>query len=56
MDLRLADLDLGLASSDGEIRVAIAGYLEVIPQKLAFYIIERHPNGNITLRPEAVFG
>jgi len=56
MDLRLADLDLGLASSDGEIRVAIAGYLEVIPQKLAFYIIERNPNGNITLRPEAVFG
>jgi hypothetical protein len=26
------------------------------PQRLARYVVERHANGNITVRPEAVFG
>lgn len=49
-------LDIGNFSSDNEIKQALARYLSVPLAKLAPYVIERHDNGNITVRPEAVFG
>ena len=49
-------LDVGDLSSDQEVRQALAGYLDVPLRKLARYVVERHANGNITVRPEAVFG
>ena len=55
-DLPLADLDLGPISSDDDVRAALAGYLEVHRRALAHYVVERHANGNMTVRPEAVFG
>lgn len=54
--IALAVLDLGEMSTDTEVRTALARYLEVPPTRLAPYVVERHANGNITLRPEAVFG
>jgi hypothetical protein len=56
LDLAFYVLDVGDLSTDGEIRLALARYLDVNPQRLAPYVIERHANGNITVRPEAVFG
>ena len=56
LDVALAVLDVGALSTDQEIRVAVARYLEVPERRLAPYVIERHANGNITVRPEAVFG
>jgi hypothetical protein len=55
-DIAFALLDLGNTSADEEVRTALAGYLRVPVLKLARYVVERHANGNITLRPEAVFG
>jgi hypothetical protein len=49
-------LDVGIFSSDGDIRQALAGYFRVSNSKFAGYVIERHDNGNVTIRPEAVFG
>ncbi len=55
-DLPLADLDLGPISPDEDVRRALAGYLDVKQRDLAHYVVERHANGNMTVRPEAVFG
>lgn len=54
--LEAAQLDISALSSDQEIRQALAQYFEVPVAKLAAYVIERHENGNMTVRPEAVFG
>ena len=44
------------ASSDEAIRQAVAQFMDVSVEQLRGTIIERHENGNLTLRPEAVFG
>lgn len=55
-DLALHTFDLGADSSDQALRQALAHYFEVPVAKFAAYIVERHTNGNLTVRPEAVFG
>ena len=55
-DIAFALLDIGDLSADNEVRAALARYLDMPATKLAPYVVERHANGNITLRPEAVFG
>ena len=55
-DIRFAQLDVGELSSDQEIRTALARYLDVPERKFSAYVVERHTNGNMTVRPEAVFG
>jgi hypothetical protein len=56
LDIPQGDLDVGLASSDNEIKRALARHLEVSEDKLRDYVIDRHETGNLTVRPEAVFG
>jgi len=51
-----AELDVSAISSDQEIKQALAGHFDVSVAKFAAYVIERHTNGNMTVRPEAVFG
>jgi len=55
-DLPMAQLDLGLGSRDEQIKRAVAQNLEVQFARLADYTVDRHANGNLTLRPQAVFG
>ncbi len=55
-DIAFSALDIGELSSDRDVRRAIAGYFDVSERKFRSYVIERHPNGNMTIRPEAVFG
>lgn len=55
-DIAFGQLDVGDLSSDQEIRNALAHYFDVSERKFGPYVIERHSNGNITVRPEAVFG
>ncbi|WP_425399514.1 hypothetical protein [Aeoliella sp.] len=55
-DIPLADLDVGALSSDRELKQALGGYLDVRPDRLRDYTIDRHETGNLTVRPEAVFG
>ena len=55
-DIRQVALDLGDLSTDRDVRQALAVYLDVPVRRLNVYVVERHANGNITVRPEAVFG
>jgi hypothetical protein len=55
-DVALAELDVGPASSDAVIKQALARHLGVAEAKLRDYVIDRHETGNLTVRPEAVFG
>ena len=55
-DIPLADLDVGPASRDEEVKQAVASYLEVSVVKFRHYVVDRHETGNLTIRPEAVFG
>ena len=56
LDVPLSDLDIGPASADPEIKRALARHLEVPAEKLRDYVVDRHETGNLTVRPEAVFG
>lgn len=56
VDLSFAVLDIGDQSDDGWILGALARHYEVPVARLEAYVIERHDNGNLTVRPEAVFG
>ena len=56
VDIPLADLDVGTMSSDAQIKRALAGYLGVPDVKLLDHVVDRHDTGNLTVRPEAVFG
>ena len=49
-------LDVGDLSTDQDVRTALAQYFDVPAGKFAPYVVDRHANGNITVRPEAVFG
>ena len=55
-DVPLAGLDLTENVDERQIKNRLAAYLEVSPRQLDAYVVDRHPNGNLTLRPEAVFG
>jgi hypothetical protein len=55
-DVPLDRFDLGVGSTDAQIKKALAGYLEVNVSRLGDYVVDRHGNGNFTVRPEAVFG
>ena len=55
-DIPLSDLDVGTLSSDAEIKRSLADYLNVPEDKLRDYTVDRHETGNLTVRPEAVFG
>lgn len=56
LDVPLAELGITDAADDHAIRRALARHLEVPEEDLRDYVIDRHATGNITLRPEAVFG
>ncbi len=55
-DIPLCELDLRPDAQDAEIKRALARHLEVPVGKLRDYVVDRHETGNLTVRPEAVFG
>ena len=55
-DLPLDRLGVSEESTDEQVKVAIARHLEVPARSLVDAVVDRHPNGNLTVRPEAVFG
>ena len=50
------DLDLGNLSSDQDITERIAQELGIDVGQLSNYVVDRAETGNVTLRPQAVFG
>jgi hypothetical protein len=55
-DLFCRELDIGPMSTDAQVRQALANFFDVPVRKFRAYVVERHENGNMTVRPEAVFG
>ena len=55
-DIPLSEMDIGPMSEDGQVERAVAGYLDVAAGKFHDYVVDKHRNGNLTLRPEAIFG
>jgi len=55
-DVPQGELDVGAASSDNEVKRTLARFLNVSEVKLSDYVVDRHDTGNMTVRPEAVFG
>lgn len=55
-DVPLSLLGVGPAWADEYIKRALAQHLEVAESALRDYVVDRHPNGNLTVRPSAVFG
>jgi hypothetical protein len=55
-DIPAGALDLVDLTNDGEIVQALARHLDVAPARFASYVVERHQTGNVTVRPQAVFG
>jgi hypothetical protein len=56
LDVPLTQLRLAEQADDAEVRRSVARFLEIPEGRLAGYVIDRHENGNLTVRPEAVFG
>ena len=56
LDVPMDRLDLTSGPGDEQIKRALAMHLEVPYARLVDYVVDRHTNGNLTLRPEAVFG
>lgn len=55
-DIPVSDLDVGVNSSDEQVKNRLATYLNVQSERLQFYTVDRHETGNLTVRPQAVFG
>lgn len=55
-DIALSTLDLGDLSTDEQVKQAVASHFSLPISKLAFFEVHRHENGNVTVRPPAVFG
>jgi hypothetical protein len=56
LDLPLAELGVGESAGNDELKQAAARYLEVSAKRLRDYVVDRHESGNVTIRPQAVFG
>lgn len=56
LDLPLAGLRLTEPCDDETVREAVARALDIRVAALKGCVVDRHPNGNLTVRPEAVFG
>ena len=57
LDVALQDLDLGDLSPDNDVRERAARHLEVPVAKFNNFIVDRNrETGDLTLRPQAVFG
>jgi len=55
-DVPLADLGVGPGDGDRTVKRAVARHLETGEDRLSAYLVDRHETGNLTVRPEAVFG
>lgn len=55
-DVPLTALDVGDGSTPQEVKVALAVHLNIPVEKFRNYTVVHETNGNVTLRPEAVFG
>lgn len=55
-DLNEQQLNIQPNMNDRAVKARIAQHLEVNPQRLRSYVIDRRPSGDLIIRPEAVYG
>lgn len=55
-ELNLYRLGITASSSDSEIRESVSRHLDIELAKFNNTVVERHSTGNLTIRPEAIFG
>lgn len=52
----ITDLDLPANASDAEVRTRVANKLDIAVSVIDRHVVDRGPDGNIVVRPEAVYG
>jgi hypothetical protein len=55
-DLTERQLNVTPDLSDMEIKERLARHFEVERSRFAYYVVDRAPQGNLVVRPEAVYG
>ena len=55
-DLSEAKVGLGAGLGNAEIRELLARHLDVGIGRLQDHVVDRRPNGDLIVRPEAVYG
>ena len=55
-DVNEQDLRLSPGMGDAEIKERVAQHFDVRPDRLKEYVVDRVANGNLIVRPEAVYG
>jgi hypothetical protein len=55
-DVPLAELGVAADGADHDVKSALARHLDISEERLRDHVLDRHETGNVTLRPEAVFG
>ena len=56
LDLSEAQLSIHAGMSDTEIKERVARRFDATARQLDFYVVDRTPNGDLIVRPEAVYG
>lgn len=55
-DIPSEQLHLSQAVTDHQILDRVARHLDVAPERLRHYVVDRRPSGVVMVRPEAVYG
>ena len=55
-DLSEQQIDVRQGMSDTEVKERLAQHFEVEGNRFMSYVVDRAPNGNLIVRPEAVYG
>ena len=56
LDLDVRTLRLTESCSDADLKRHLARHLDVRPERLEDYVVDRRPSGATVVRPEAVYG
>jgi hypothetical protein len=56
LDVREHDIQLVAGMNDEEIKTRVARHLDIRAERLRGYVVDRAKNGNLIVRPEAVYG
>ena len=55
-DLTERQLGLNGHGRDADVKTRLARHFDVSPERFDLYIVDRRPNGDLIVRPEAVYG
>ncbi|MGD1913071.1 MAG: hypothetical protein ACFB2X_20155 [Rivularia sp. (in: cyanobacteria)] len=55
-DIQKSELGLSGDISDSAIKQRLAQHFDVAINSFEYYVIDRRPNGDLIVRPEAVYG